>query len=244
MPRFFISPDQITNQRFHLAGSEAHHALHVLRKKVGDTIDLFDGKDRSYRGRIDSIQGDEIFGKLVETAPKTKSMPFELRLCPALIKAAKWDWLIEKACEIGVTRLTPLAAARSVVKIGRAEVQDKLERWQRIVLSASKQCGRSQVMIVEAPVEVPGILRQRHPQTLTLMPSEKESSLTVRQACEGYQGSEVEILVGPEGGWEPLELEQAARSGARSVRLGPTLLRSETAGLVACTLALAALGVY
>lgn len=244
MPRFFISPDQISHQRFHLTGSEAHHALHVLRKKVGDTLDLFDGKDRSYRGHIVSIQSDEIFGKLEETAPKTEPMPFELRLCPALIKTAKWDWLIEKACEIGVTRLTPLAAARSVVKISGTEVQDKLERWRRIALSACKQCGRNRVMAVDAPARLGEILDQRHSQTLTLIPSEKESRLTVRQACEGYRGSAVEILIGPEGGWEPFELEQAARSGARSVRLGPTLLRSETAGLVACTLALAALGVY
>src|SRR5690242_17558052 len=107
MPRFYIPPSAIRDKSFILSGSEAHHALDVLRKKIGDEIDLFDGKDLSFRGRIDSVVGGEIRGTIVETHP-TQSLPILLTLYQALTKGSKWEWLLEKAGEIGISRVVPI----------------------------------------------------------------------------------------------------------------------------------------
>src|SRR5260221_1900234 len=106
MPRFFIPPTAVHGNTFVLSGSEAHHALNVLRKKAGDEIDLFDGKDASFKGRIDSVNSQEIRGTILENRPSI-NMPVQITLYQALTRGSKWEWLLEKACEIGVARLVP-----------------------------------------------------------------------------------------------------------------------------------------
>ena len=135
--RFFIPPEHIRNNTFYLTGSEARHAALVLRKKIGDTIDLFDGKDLSFQGRIDSIVPERIAGTILSQQKAPESALINMTLCQALIKGPRWDWLVEKACEIGVATLVPLLTARTVVKPSRAAA---LDRWKRITLAASKQC--------------------------------------------------------------------------------------------------------
>src|SRR5262245_51383361 len=140
MPRFYIPPSAIHGKTFVLSGSEAHHALHVLRKKVGDEIDLFDGKDASFKGRIDSIQTQEVRGTLIKDVP-AKSLPVDVSLYQALTRGSKWEWLLEKACEIGVARVVPVFTQRSLIKLDAAQVKEKVTRWSRIALAASKQSG-------------------------------------------------------------------------------------------------------
>jgi len=241
MPRFFVPPEQLYNQKFTLLGSEARHAALVLRKKVGDVIDLFDGKDFSYQGRIESVSADRVAGVILKEISQPPTLRAELVLCQALIKGPKWDWLVEKACEVGVTRLVPLVTARTVVKPSKPEVRD---RWKRIALAASKQCGRSDVMEVTVPKLLADALKDLPKDELVLIPWEKENKMTIRQACLNHPPFSVHVFIGPEGGWESQEVDLAIRHEAIPVRLGPTLLRSETAGLVAATLVLSELGVY
>src|SRR5438876_10583696 len=103
MSRFFVPPEQIKNQRFVILGSEARHASVVLRKKAGDTIDIFDGKDLSYHGRIESVSPERVEGVILNEGRAASVSGIELVLCQGLIKGPKWDWLVEKACEISVT---------------------------------------------------------------------------------------------------------------------------------------------
>lgn len=243
MPRFFIPPDQIHGNRFVLSGTEAHHALTVLRKKIGDTIDLFDGKDLSYEALIELIGPDRIEGTLTVT-PAGRRVSIHTTLYQALIKGPKWDWLLEKACEIGVGRVVPVVTARSVVKISASGAGEKMTRWRRIALEASKQCGRAEVMEVVGPVVFATAVSHLLPETLSLIPWEKEAERSIRRACHDFHGTEVSIFIGPEGGWEAQEVDLAQRRGVIPVRLGPTLLRSETAGLVAAALVLGELGIY
>src|ERR1035437_4759917 len=105
--RFFIPPEQIHNDTFTLTGSEARHAAVVLRKNVGDVIDLFDGKNLSYQGRIETVTPDRIEGVLLSHQEAAHSTGPEVILYQSLIKGPKWDWLVEKACEVGATRLVP-----------------------------------------------------------------------------------------------------------------------------------------
>jgi 16S rRNA (uracil1498-N3)-methyltransferase len=244
MARFFIPPDQIVGDRFTLTGSEARHAAVVLRKKVGDAIGLFDGKDLSFQGQIESVSASEIQGKIISQAPAKEPSRVQLTLGQALIKGSKWDWLVEKASEIGVARLVPLVTARTIVKPERDEAR---ERWKRIALAAAKQCGRSDVMEIDPPKAFADIFGDMPPGGLCLIPSEKETLKTIKQALRIFDlppPCPIFLLIGPEGGWESSEVELAVRHGAFAVRLGSTLLRSETAGLVAATLVLREFGDY
>ncbi len=241
MPRFFVLPEHIKGKQFTLLGSEAHHATIVLRKKPGDVIDLFDGKDLSYQGRITFVSNERIEGEIVAEKQRPSTASVDLILFQALLKGPKWDWLVEKACEIGVTTLVPITTTRTIVK---PSVTTANERWKRIAMSASKQCGRTDVMKVSDVLSFDAAVAEKPMDRLSIIPWEKESSHSIQNACVGFKGKQVAVFVGPEGGWDPLEMERAERQKVIPVRLGPTLLRSETAGLVSCTLVLREWGVY
>ncbi len=243
MPRFFIPPSAIRGKFFTLSGSEAHHALNVLRKKVGDEIDLFDGKDAAYTGRIDQVDSQEIRGTLIEDR-KTSELPIQVTLFQGLTRGTKWEWLLEKACEIGVARVVPVFTRRSLIKLDANQAKEKVKRWNRIALAASKQCGRADLMEVVTPLALSAAFSQLAESDLSLIPWEKESSKSIHEACQGYNGSQVNVFIGPEGGWDAAEIELATQAGAIPVRLGPTLLRTETAGIIAPLLVLREFGVY
>ncbi len=235
--RFFVPPEQIKNQRFTMSGSEARHAVLVLRKKAGDEIELFDGKDLSFRGRIESVSPERIDGIILETQQKSIPTLTPVVLYQALIKGSRWDWLVEKACELGASQLVPMTTARTVVQPTRAS---GLERWKRIALAASKQCGRSSVMDVAEAISLPEALETLPAQGLALIPWEKESAVTIRQCFKKV--SCVSLFIGPEGGWENSEVELARRNSVFPVTIGKNLLRSETAGVVALSQVLTEIG--
>jgi 16S rRNA (uracil1498-N3)-methyltransferase len=243
MPRFYIPSDAIHGKRFSLTGSEARHAVLVLRKKVGDSIELFDGKNASFRGCIEMISPEAVSGILVETQSQT-TLSVQVTLYQALIKGPRWDWLLEKACEIGVWKVVPIVTQRTLVRLTKADGAAKVTRWKRIALAASKQCGRGDIMEIAPPVPLAAALTHLPTEGLALIPWEKEAAQSIRAACQNFHGSTVAIFIGPEGGWENAEVDQAVRAGALPVRLGPTLLRSETAGLVAATLMMREAHVY
>jgi 16S rRNA (uracil1498-N3)-methyltransferase len=243
MPRFLVLPEQARNGRFTLTGSEARHARTVLRKKPGDEIDLFDGENTSFTGRIEQIDDFSVAGTILQETRGT-SVGFELRLCQALLKGPKWDWLLEKACEVGVCEIIPLLTKRTVIRPSDENAPGKLERWNRIALAASKQSGRSTTMKIASPAPIATVLKTLPSAGLYLIPWEMETERSIAQACAGRSAKEAHVFVGPEGGWAPEEIDEARKAGAVPVKLGPTLLRSETAGLVAAALTLREFGVY
>ena len=243
MSRFYVPPQAIQGKHFTLSGSEAHHAVNVLRKKAGDEIDLFDGKDTSFRGRIDVVGPNQVQGTILLDLP-SQALPVSLTLFQALSRGSKWEWLLEKACEIGVAKVVPVLTQRTLIKLDPRQAQDKVKRWNRIALAASKQCGRSALMKVEMPSTLPAALPLLDKTHLSLIPWEKEMDRSVHTACAGFKGTAINLFIGPEGGWDPTEIQLALRARVIPVKLGPTLLRTETAGLVASALVLREFGVY
>jgi 16S rRNA (uracil1498-N3)-methyltransferase len=235
MPRFLVKSEDVRGQSFTITGTEARHAALVLRKQVGDTIELFDGKNLSYTGRIQSVSPDSVSGMILEKEANASPSKTYLSLYQALIKGPKWDWLVEKASEIGVTRLVPMVTTRTIVKPSR---EAPLERWKRIALAAAKQCGRADVMEISAPTPFATAIADLPENGLALIPWEKEAEMSIRGAMKSSPQS-IALFIGPEGGWDQTEIDLARRKAVIPVRLGPTLLRSETAGLVATTLVLA-----
>lgn len=206
-------------------GPEAHHMLHVRRFQQGEAVTLFNGDGHEYHGRIVSLHKKNLVVAVEQRATPVRELPFALHLAAALPKADRTDFLIEKLTELGVTSFTPLHTERSVVK---ADVS-KVEKLQRAVIEASKQCGRNTLMVVHPPAGWRDWLTV--PQGDRWLAHTATAPLLVLP--EG--ATSATIAIGPEGGFSPLEVEQAQAAGWHLASLGPRILRIETAALAAAT---------
>lgn len=233
MSRRFYSSTAITGDRAALAGGEAHHLVHVLRAKAGDEVVLFDGSVAEFLARIERIAKDRVELVVVERREIDRELPFRLTLAVALPKGDRQRWLVEKAVEIGVTQLVPLATTRGVADGGGA-----LDRLRRAVVEASKQCGRNRLMQI-SPVRPWTELAAdaNHPSATRLLAHPGGGSATagnlVRSADDSPtgDGEHVVIAIGPEGGWTDEEAELARQFSWQFVDLGPRVLRVETAAI-------------
>ena len=232
--RFFLpQPLQLATVEMatvELAGTEAHHLLHVLRAKVGGRVGLFNG------------QGDEALSEIVKVGKrsaelriiehwKTPHDPRELVIATALPKGDRADWLVEKATELGVTRLIPLRTERSVVE----PRESKLQRLEQIAVAACKQCGRSRLLRIDPLTSLSDLLRDvsstQPTHRLLLADPRATQSLGELLASFGDTAQSAIVLIGPEGGFTGDENATAIAAGATAVRLGSHILRIETAVL-------------
>lgn len=213
-----------------VSGSEAHHLLHVMRARVGDEVTLFDGSGWQFAAVIDRVGRAEVGCQIVAREQVDRETPFELTLAVALPKGDRQQWLVEKAVELGVTRLLPLKTARGVAQ----PADNALARLRRGVIEASKQCGRNRLMEIAAPVawqelvdaKLSGWRLLAHPGCASL-----SAILGDWRSTEQHDGSACFIAVGPEGGFTDEEVDIAVAAGWRSVDLGPRILRIETAAI-------------
>jgi len=225
--RFFIPPDRIRNGIAILTADQAHHLRSVLRLRAGDDVELFDGEGNAYSGKVERHES-EVRVTALERIPLLERHGARLILAPALIRMERFEWLLEKGTELGVDRFLPLETRFSSVRIPPAGRQRRLERWQRIVREASKQCRRLSVPEVHAPLPVTDVLTCREYAACARF-------LLNGRAPERLSAAAGTVLlcIGPEGGWHGSEVEAAEANGWRVVRLGPGVLRAETAGLAA-----------
>lgn len=240
MSRFFV-PDLMSSRATGtvvLEGTEAHHALHVLRMKAGEELTLFDGVGHVALATVTSPGRKSVDCRLkgeIKTSPAPSP---EITLMVAPPKGDRVDWLIEKATELGVTTLIPLSTTRSTV-----DPRDgKLERLRQTVVSACKQCHRDWLMKIREQVSLKELLSQPF-STPTWFGSLAEPPLgnsDPRSATPREPLTQLTILVGPEGGWTPDEEHRLLAQGALPVRLGSYVLRTETAAIALTAKALAA----
>jgi 16S rRNA (uracil1498-N3)-methyltransferase len=221
-----------------LSADEARHARDVLRLGRGDEVFVFDGEGREYRCNITDIASRSMTLIVAEEAqPAKPESPLDLTLAVALLKGEKFDLVVQKATELGVTKLVPLITTRADVRI--REPQDaarKVERWQRIALEAAKQCGRARLMQVNAPTNLDEFFRSITDVQLKVMFTERDGG-AVDVAIETKPDfKSVIALVGSEGGWTDDEITQAREHGWQLVTLGGRTLRAETAAIAAATL--------
>jgi 16S rRNA (uracil1498-N3)-methyltransferase len=223
----------------------AHHALRVLRLGRGDAVELFNGDGRRYRGRLAEAQGRRAVVQVDSASDGATESPLALSLAQAVPSGDRMDWVVEKAVELGVTQIQPLLSRRCVVRLDAQRAARKLEHWQRIVVAACMQCGRDRLPAVLPVQPFDGWVRTAvaestgDPFRLMLTPraTASLSSIPPQAASRG-----VWILAGPEGGLDDDEEALAAASGWLPVRLGPRVLRTETAGLAALASLQARLG--
>ena len=231
MHRFFIPPDQIETGRPVLRGPEVKHLVKVLRLGAGDVVELLDGSGRGIRARIDSVDREEVVCARLEEFSPGGEPPVRVTLVQGLAKGEKMDLVIQKSTEMGVAEIIPLICRRTVVQLDSRKAAERQIRWQRVALEAAKQCRRARVPVVRPPQGLGVVLDAIPEGTASFMPWEEERHRSFRQALEGENPGRVYIFIGPEGGFEISEVEEAGRRGVVTVTLGPRILRTETAGL-------------
>ena len=227
-PRFFCPQALPRTGEIELPQAAAHHADRVLRMRPGDTLTLFDGQGEQVRARLLSV-GRGARAELLEwSGPRTES-PLELVLVQSLASGDKMDWVVRKAVELGVSRIIPLAAERSVLKLSGQRAEKRLRHWRQIVISACEQCGRNRLPDVALLTALPGYLAGTEGCRRLVLAPRGGQRLSELQRGAGP----VHLLVGPEGGWSDHESAQMQAVGCESVSIGPRVLRTETAGLAA-----------
>ena len=231
--RFYVPGDSIHEGTAVLPPEQAHHLRHVLRLQDGEKVEIFDGKGAGYSGRV-SYCGDEVYVRaLHEMSPSEKPHP-GLVLAQALLKADKFEWVLQKATELGVREFVPLTTQFCEVRIPESRIDGRMERWRRIIRESSRQSCRLSVPEIRVPMSLVNLF--------SLSGYSRHKGLFLYENAPGrWDGTlppaqDYLLCVGPEGGWHPDEAEAAARVGYDLFNLGPRILRAETAALAAVTL--------
>jgi len=219
---------QIADDIGWVRGSDAHHLIHVLRARPGDLVTVLDGGGGSWHGRIERIGAGEAAVRLLLREPT--AAPRERVLCCGLIRPARWDWLVEKAVELEATRIVPLTTERSH-RVPAALAEAKRARWEKLARAACKQSGRPDLPRIDAPRAVAELRSCELPPARLLLSA--AAGAVLHEVAPGLRAGGIALAVGPEGGFTPLEEQQLLDLDFRPVRLGPRILRVETAALAA-----------
>ena len=238
MHRFFTSPENISEGVVTLCGSDVIHIRNVLRLKSGDRVQVLDGRGGCFTVSLIRVGREKIQGRIEsrEDARNYES-PLFIRLGQALVKGTGYDGIVRRAVELGVGHVVPVKSRRCIVKLSKFDMVRKAERWQRIAREASKQCGRGRVPEVgPAVMSVEAFCTANQDADLKLAFWEEERATQVNDIPVGGKPSSAAILIGPEGGFAAGEIKIAEKYGFRPVNLGPRLLRTDTAPLVALSI--------
>jgi 16S rRNA (uracil1498-N3)-methyltransferase len=252
--RFYASPDEITGSIVTLSTHETHHLVHVLRMTPGDEAFVTDGCGREYRCTFRRIEGNRAHLDIDETLSDVVESPLQITLAQALAKGEKFDFIIQKATELGVSAIVPLMTRYADVRLDDQQKLTRLQRWRRISLEAMKQCGRRKLVEITTPRTLREFIAECVPPSSGISAVSADNQQELWLFCELGGASvtdalgkmsargRVSALIGPEGGWSDDELDALREGGCRAVNLGPRVLRTETAAIVAITLIQHAIG--
>ena len=240
--RFFVPPGSLRARNVTLGADLAHRLGRVLRLKRGDRVLLSEGGGREYEVQLTGVSSYALTGVVLGEREALPEPEATLVLYQSLIRANRFDLVLEKGTEIGVSRFVPVISARSLVQGDGEPAAARGERWRRIVIEAAEQSGRGRPPRVESPLPFEEAVQQARGEKLMPYEGERGRSLGAYVRRLSRRPDIVSLFVGPEGGFEDAEVELARESGAEIVSLGPRILRSETAGIVASALVMDALG--
>lgn len=230
MPKFFINKDNIIKSKLILTGADINHIIKVLRKNVGDILEMSDGEGCSYIARITQIEKDKIFADILEKKVE-KCSSINVTLYQSIPKSDKMDTIIQKCTELGISRIVPFTSEHTVVVINDKNEEKKLQRWRKIGQEACKQCKRSSIPQISSIYTFEKILDEITSYDLCIIAYEKGTVSIKKVLKENCHARNIAIIVGPEGGFPEKEIIRAVNSGAKSVSLGDRILRTETAGM-------------
>lgn len=236
MPRFFVRADQIEEigekKRIIIKGEDAHHISHALRMAKGEKIEVCDMQKNVYECEICDFSSDEVTTlvlgeKKADTEPKCA-----VKLYQALPKGDKFENIIQKSVECGVSEIIPFISERCIAKLDKKDAPKKLARWQKISESAAKQCGRGIIPEIKEPLSYKEMLDSASKEELFIFCYEGDGTKTLKEILRPYNGhvpEKISLVVGAEGGFSVNEAELASQYGAKMAGLGKRILRCETA---------------
>jgi len=231
MHRFFVK--ESSRETLTITGAAARHISIVLRMQPGAKLQLVTGDGLTQLAEIVSLSPQQVQVRRLEFLPESHEPSVKLSLLQGLAKGDKMDFIIQKAVELGVSAIYPVAMENAVVKLDAAKAAKKVERWQKIAAAAAQQSKRDFIPTVHAVLDFKSALAASGSELL-LLAYEEEQQAGLRQVLQEHpEAQSLAIIIGPEGGIAPAELQAARAAGAASVSLGPRILRTETAGLVA-----------
>src|ERR1051326_115356 len=236
MHRFYLPPHQCRDDELRLTGSEAHHALHVVRLRRGERILVIDGAGRRLVCEVVEPGRKQVQLRILEQSV-APPLPCQVTLLQALPKGKLIEPIIQKATELGVARVIPLLADRTVIQLAPEERKLKSAKWQSIAMEAIKQCGSAWLPAVEAPLTVHEFLQRNEKSELALVGSLSEPRAHPRTYFESFRQANgrnptsAGVWIGPEGDFTPQELDAIKAAGAQPISLGPLVLRAETAAV-------------
>lgn len=230
MPRFYCPTSLMNGTPVDLPETVAHH-LHVLRMQPGDALTLFDGRGGQYAATLADIGKRRASATIRSHEAVEVELPYALTLAQGLPEGSKMDWIIEKAVELGVARIEPLAAQRSVVRLSGERAEKRHLHWEGVIVAASEQCGRNRLAQLAPVAEVGRWLAAPSPAPRILLSPRADQSLAAWAQARPPQA--LTLMVGPEGGFSREEEDAALAAGALALSVGPRVLRTETAALAA-----------
>ncbi|MBN2885258.1 MAG: 16S rRNA (uracil(1498)-N(3))-methyltransferase [Chromatiaceae bacterium] len=227
--RIFIDLPLIPDRLIELPPEARRHLVQVLRLGEGASFCLFNGDGRDYRARLESLGRDLAQARILAAGESEPTPPLDISLALGISRGERMDYALQKAVELGVNRLSPLLTERTLVRLDAKRAERRLEHWQGVVIGACEQSGRRRVPRLDPPMAFTQWLQQAPAGALLLDP------LGERALTDGPPPSDgaLTLLIGPEGGLSPAERTQAMAQGCVGVRLGPRILRTETAPLAA-----------
>jgi 16S rRNA (uracil1498-N3)-methyltransferase len=231
MARFYVPQPKIERGMLRVEGDEVRHIRKALRLKAGDEVVVFDGAAREYEGTIVK-EGSSSVVIMVQNVVSSKSeSPLGIALSQSLLKGEKMDYLIQKATELGVNRIIPFFSSRTIPLLEESRRLKRHDRWKRIAVEASKQCGRGVVPKIDPLQDFFEMVQTATQDSLRLILWEKEG-VRLKEILKGLkEKKKIFFVIGPEGGFTQEEVEHARKEGFIPVNLGRRILRSETSSL-------------
>lgn len=232
MPKFFASKDRINGDVIILDEESSKHLMKVLRYKVGDEIDVCDGENTDYHCSIANNE-NELQLNILSSCRSKSEFPFEVILYQGIAKGDKMDNIIQKATELGVTKIVPVTTKNTVVKLDGKE-DKKITRWQKIALEAAKQSERGIIPQIESPISFKEAVKKAS-ESCSMICYGREDNYTLKNFFKdnkvGNDTASISFFIGPEGGFDPKEIEDAKSLGIEPISLGDRILRTETASI-------------
>jgi len=229
--RVYVEAPLAAGERMTLSGDAANHIARVLRLRVGDPLTLFDGRGGEYAAQVTEFQGGKVIAAVGEHHAIERESALEITLLQGIARGDRMDTIVQKATELGVTRIVPVINERSVVKITRETAHRKHAHWRAVAIAACEQCGRNRLPEIAQPqsfVDASHVDTKSSTRYIMLAPGAAVALLT---AASGP--APIALLIGPEGGLSPVEVDIATRAGFSACSVGPRILRTETASLAA-----------
>ena len=231
---FYIKNSQIIGEEINLIGEDVNHIKNVLRYKVGDELTVCDEVEQRYLTKIKELSNECITLDIEKKIDFSTEPSIKITLIQGLPKSDKMDLIVQKCTELGAEKIIPVIMERTVVKIDGSNGAKKVERWNKIVLEASKQCGRTKIPTVEKIVNLENIVENLSKYDIVIVPYECEKENTIKAVLRNTDTNigNVAIVIGPEGGFSEKDISILEKlPNVKKVSLGKRILRTETAGI-------------